>query len=152
MVRRHMNSQMRSQRSSRVAIWESEREKADSYWWSGQHASAWHLWMVCWQAQHFSAQSVINKVVGNKTTVASGQKVVNSTKVSTNTSSDVDLILGDMVEKCTPSVVSITNLSVQQVQWFLLAVFVNKESQSSGSGIGLSDRMIQSYWLWQITT
>ncbi len=77
---------------------------------------------------------VINKVVGNKTTVASSGQKVNSTKVSTNTSSDVDSDLADMVENVMPSVVSITNLSVQQVQDFFGGVR-EYESQSSGSGI-----------------
>lgn len=77
---------------------------------------------------------VINKVVGNKTTVASSGQKVNSTKVSTNTSSDVDSELADMVENVMPSVVSITNLSVQQVQDFFGGVR-EYESQSSGSGI-----------------
>ena len=77
---------------------------------------------------------VINKVVGNKTTVASSGQKVNSTKVSTNTSSDVDSNLADMVENVMPSVVSITNLSVQQVQDFFGGVR-EYESQSSGSGI-----------------
>lgn len=59
---------------------------------------------------------------------------MNSTKVSTNTSSDVDSDLADMVENVMPSVVSITNLSVQQVQDFFGGVR-EYESQSSGSGI-----------------
>ena len=45
---------------------------------------------------------VINKVVGNKTTVASSGQKVNSTKVSTNTCSDVDSDLADMVENVMP--------------------------------------------------
>lgn len=76
---------------------------------------------------------VFNKVVGNKETVSTGQKV-NSTKVSTNTGSDVDSELADMVESVMPSIVSITNLSVQQVQDFFGGVR-SYESQSSGSGI-----------------
>lgn len=77
---------------------------------------------------------MINKVVGNKTATGVAEKQVNSTKVSANTTSDVDSELADMVERVMPSVVSITNLSVQQVQDFFGGVR-EYESQSSGSGI-----------------
>lgn len=76
---------------------------------------------------------VFNKVIGNKKTVSTGQQV-NSTKVSTNTGTDVNSELADMVESVMPSIVSITNLSVQQVQDFFGGVR-SYESQSSGSGI-----------------
>lgn len=76
---------------------------------------------------------VFDKALGDKKTTAAGQQV-NSTKVSTNTSSDVDSELADMVESVMPSIVSITNLSVQQVQDFFGGVR-EYESQSSGSGI-----------------
>lgn len=80
-----------------------------------------------------ASNMVINKVTGNKNTASTGQQV-NSIKVSTNTNSDVDSELADMVESVMPSIVSITNLSVQQVQDFFGGVR-EYESQSSGSGI-----------------
>ncbi len=81
-----------------------------------------------------ASNMVINKVVRKESTTSSAEKQVNSTKVSANTSSDVDSELADMVESVMPSVVSITNLSVQQVQDFFGGVR-QYESQSSGSGI-----------------
>lgn len=76
---------------------------------------------------------VFDKAFGNKK-IASTDQQVNTTKVSTNKVSDIDSDLADMVESVMPSIVSITNLSVQQVQDFFGGVR-EYESQSSGSGI-----------------
>lgn len=78
---------------------------------------------------------VLNKFTGNSTTSSSTKgKAVSSTQVSTNTNSTVNSDIADVVENVMPSVVSITNLSVQQVQDFFGGVR-QQESQSSGSGI-----------------
>lgn len=76
---------------------------------------------------------VFDKAFGNKK-IASTDQQVNTTKVSTNKVADIDSDLADMVESVMPSIVSITNLSVQQVQDFFGGVR-EYESQSSGSGI-----------------
>lgn len=76
---------------------------------------------------------VFDKFFGNKK-IASTDQQVNTTKVSTNKVADIDSELADMVESVMPSIVSITNLSVQQVQDFFGGVR-EYESQSSGSGI-----------------
>ncbi len=59
---------------------------------------------------------------------------VESTKLSTNTDSKVSSDVAEIAEKVMPSVVSITNMSVQQVQSFFGGV-QERENKSVGSGI-----------------
>lgn len=59
---------------------------------------------------------------------------VESTKLSANTNSEVTSDIAKIAEKVMPSVVSITNMSVQQVQSFFGGV-QQRENKSVGSGI-----------------
>lgn len=61
--------------------------------------------------------------------------VVGSTEISTNSGTTVDSDIADVTEGVMPSVVSIVNLSVQEVQNFFFGGTTEYESQSSGSGI-----------------
>ena len=88
-----------------------------------------------------SAVFQTGNVVGNKIfgTGSSGKtakqaSTVGSTKLNTTTNSTVNSDIADIAEKAMPSVVSITNMSVQQVQNFFGGV-QEQESKSVGSGI-----------------
>ena len=69
---------------------------------------------------------------GDKGAVGS---TVNSTQVSTNKDSVVNSDIADVAESVMPSVVSITNMSVQEVQNFFFGGVTQYESTSTGSGI-----------------
>ncbi|KMZ55394.1 S1C family serine protease [Dorea sp. D27] len=80
-------------------------------------------------------------VVGNKIFGTGGSEktakqtsTVGSTKLNTSTNSTVNSDIADIANKAMPSVVSITNMSVQQVQNFFGGV-QEQESKSVGSGI-----------------
>ena len=60
---------------------------------------------------------------------------VTSTQVSTNKGSVVNSDIADVAESVMPSVVSITNMSVQEVQNFFFGGVTQYESTSTGSGI-----------------
>ena len=84
----------------------------------------------------FQAGNIIfNKVLGRKTVANANSKTVNSTQVSTKSDSKVNSDVADIAGNVMPSVVSITNLSVQQVQDFFFGSTFERETQSSGSGI-----------------
>lgn len=121
MVRRHMNSQMRSQRSRPSRHMRKEKERKPIHIgvkWATCICMALVFGLLA-SAAFQASNLVINKVVGNKTTVASSGQKVNSTKVSTNTSSDVDSDLADMVENVMPSVVSINKFKCTAGTGFL---------------------------------
>lgn len=96
-----------------------------------------------------SAAFQTSNLVGSKVFSTSGSKTkevatVNSAKISTSsdsssTSSDISKVASNVM----PSVVSITNLSVQQVQNFFGGV-QEQESKSVGSGI-IIPRQIQNF-------
>ena len=58
-----------------------------------------------------------------------------TTEISTNKGSSVESEVADVAENVMPSVVSITNMSIQEVQNFFFGGTTQYESQSSGSGI-----------------
>lgn len=80
-----------------------------------------------------ASNRVINGIFGETETQAA--KTVNTTQVSTNTDSKVNSDIVQVAANVMPSVVSITNLSVQEVQTFFFGGTTTQESESSGSGI-----------------
>lgn len=69
----------------------------------------------------------------DKTTTASSDKISNGTSLSTS-SSVVTSDVSDVVEKVMPSIVSITSMSVEEVQSFFGGTY---EQQSEGAGTGI---------------
>lgn len=108
-------------------------------------------WLVC------IAMAVVFGLVASATFVASAY-VMNGTSLWTNltlnqknneiekaqtttsTNSTVDSDIANVAESVMPSVVSITNSSVQQVQDWIFGQFYQQEQQSSGSGIIISQK------------
>lgn len=91
---------------------------------------------VTFQASNYLTDRMLGKTDQTDTssqTSANSSKNVNSTKL-TQTTSAVTSDISEIVENAMPSVVSITNISVQQVQSFFQGT-QEYESQSSGSGI-----------------
>lgn len=78
---------------------------------------------------------VIDDMFGGKTTNNQAGQSVNSTEIATGNGSTVKSDVADVAESVMPSVVSIVNLSVQEVQNFFFGGTTQYESQSSGSGI-----------------
>lgn len=78
---------------------------------------------------------LIGKVTGSDQKVAT-TKVVSNTKLTTSTST-VTSDVSEIVENTMPSIVSITNMSVQQVQNFFGGIR-EYESESAGSGFIIS--------------
>lgn len=78
---------------------------------------------------------VFNRVLGTTAVSKNPAKKVDSTQVTTTSNSTVKSDIADIAENVMPSVVSITNLSVQQAQDFFFGSTVERETQSSGSGI-----------------
>lgn len=81
-----------------------------------------------------SNRVIDNMLGGNKTNNHTGQ-IVNSTEITTGSGSTVKSDVANVAESVMPSVVSIVNLSVQEVQNFFFGGTTQYESQSSGSGI-----------------
>ncbi len=78
---------------------------------------------------------VIDKFFGEHTTNNQSGQTVNSTEILTGSGSTVQSDIAVVTESVMPSVVSIVNLSVQEVQNFFFGGTTQYESQSSGSGI-----------------
>lgn len=78
---------------------------------------------------------VIDNIFGQKATNNHSGQIVNSTEISTGSGSTVKSDIADVTDSVMPSVVSIVNLSVQEVQNFFFGGTTQYESQSSGSGI-----------------
>lgn len=78
---------------------------------------------------------VIDKVFGEKAPHNNVGQTVDSTQISTGSGSTVNSDVADVSDSVMPSVVSIVNLSVQEVQNFFFGGTTQYESQSSGSGI-----------------
>lgn len=91
---------------------------------------------TAFQATNVVADKILGKnqkTVSTSGTASSGNNSVSNTKLTQNTST-VTSDISDIVENAMPSVVSITNMSVQQVQNFFGGI-QQQESRSSGSGI-----------------
>ena len=64
-----------------------------------------------------------------------GGGIVNNTQIGTNTGTTVISDVADVAESVMPSVVSITSMSIQEVQNFFFGGVTQYETQGSGSGI-----------------
>lgn len=89
----------------------------------------------------FQTSNIIaDKITGKETTSDAGNKqaktttTANSTKLTTSSGTTVTTDIAQIVENTMPSVVSITSMSVQEVQSFFGGV-QEQESESAGSGI-----------------
>lgn len=83
----------------------------------------------------FQATNLIgSKLLGTTANVGKSTKSVDSTTISTHSDSTVDSDVATIAKNCMPSVVSITNLGVEQVQDFFGGIR-EKEITSAGSGI-----------------
>ena len=78
---------------------------------------------------------MIDSIFGEKTTQNNSGQTVNSTEITAGSGSTVKSDVADVTDSVMPSVVSIVNLSVQEVQNFFFGGTTQYESQSSGSGI-----------------
>lgn len=78
---------------------------------------------------------VIDNLFGGKANQNNIGQTVNSTQIATGSGTTVNSDVADVTESVMPSVVSIVNLSVQEVQNFFFGGTTKYESQSSGSGI-----------------
>lgn len=77
-----------------------------------------------------ASNSLIESITGK-----GSDKVVSTTQISTNSSSNIESDIANVAANVMPSVVSITNLSVQEVQMFFFGGTVEQEYESSGSGV-----------------
>lgn len=83
----------------------------------------------------FQATNLIgSKLLGTTASVGKSTKSVDSTTISTHSDSTVDSDIATIAKNSMPSVVSITNLGVEQVQDFFGGIR-EKEITSAGSGI-----------------
>lgn len=82
-----------------------------------------------------ASNRVIDNIFGERVTQNNAGQVVNSTQISTGSGTTVNSDVANVTESVMPSVVSIVNLSVQEVQNFFFGGTTQYESQSSGSGI-----------------
>ena len=78
---------------------------------------------------------VINEFFGGNANQNNNGQTVNSTQIASGSGTTVKSDVADVTESVMPSVVSIVNLSVQEVQNFFFGGTTQYESQSSGSGI-----------------
>lgn len=78
---------------------------------------------------------VIDNIFGARTNQNNSGQTVNSTQIATGSGTTVNSDVADVTDSVMPSVVSIVNLSVQEVQNFFFGGTTQYESQSSGSGI-----------------
>ncbi len=84
-------------------------------------------------AMFLTTNSIVGRYFKTPTQNGAGQSV-SSTEVGTNTGSTVVSGVADVAENVMPSVVSVTNMSIQEVQNFFGGV-TQYESTSTGSGI-----------------
>lgn len=79
---------------------------------------------------------IINGIFGEvESSTTEKKEEVGSTQIVTGSGTKVESDIADVAERVMPSVVSITNLSVQEVQNYFFGGTTQYESQSSGSGI-----------------
>lgn len=83
---------------------------------------------IVFQASNFLIESITGKNPDSNKTVL-------STQITTGNGSEIDSDIAKVTENVMPSVVSITNLSVQEVQMFFFGGTVQQEYESSGSGV-----------------
>lgn len=81
------------------------------------------------------ANGIANYFSKNFGNADKGNVKVDSTQISTNSGTTVKSSVADVAESVMPSVVSITNMSIQEVQNYFWGGVTQYESQSSGSGI-----------------
>lgn len=82
-----------------------------------------------------ASNRVIDNFFGGTVNKNNTGQTVNSTQIATGSGTTVNSDVADVTESVMPSVVSIVNLSVQEVQNFFFGGTTQYESQSSGSGI-----------------
>ena len=89
---------------------------------------------------------VFGRFLGNSDT-ASAEKTVESARLTTSSGGTAQSDVAKIAQNAMPSVVSITNMSVQQVQNFFGGV-QEQEMKSAGSGIIISqtDSELLSHW------
>lgn len=79
---------------------------------------------------------IINGLFGDVTpTTTEKKEEIGTTQIVTGNDATVESDIADVAESVMPSVVSITNLSVQEVENYFFGGTTQYESQSSGSGI-----------------
>ena len=78
---------------------------------------------------------VLDNFLGEKAVQNHTGQTVDSTEISTGKGTTVESDIANVADSVMPSVVSIVNLSVQEVQNFFFGGTTQYESQSSGSGI-----------------
>ena len=79
---------------------------------------------------------IINGLFGDVTpTTTEKKEEIGTTQIVTGNGATVESDIADVAESVMPSVVSITNLSVQEVENYFFGGTTQYESQSSGSGI-----------------
>ena len=83
---------------------------------------------IVFQASNFLIESITGKTPDSNKTVL-------STQITTGNGSAIESDIAKVAENVMPSVVSITNLSVQEVQMFFFGGTVQQEYESSGSGV-----------------
>ena len=87
---------------------------------------------------------IINRYFGKSAPSTVTDSKLNTTQIATGTGEAVSSNIADVAANVMPSVVSITNLSIQEVQSFFFGGVQQYESQSSGSGIiiGQNDKEV----------
>ena len=79
---------------------------------------------------------IINGLFGDvEQTTSEKKEEIGTTQIVTGSGATVESDIADVAESVMPSVVSITNLSVQEVENYFFGGTTQYESQSSGSGI-----------------
>lgn len=91
------------------------------------------LFGVVASATYQTSNYLVGKLLGKDKTVSTTEKEVTTTKVN-KSKSTITSDVTDIVNETMPSVVSITNMSVQEVQSFFGGT-MQQEMQSSGSGV-----------------
>lgn len=82
----------------------------------------------------YTIGKILGKIEGRTSGQNVEQKQVESTKLTTSSSGKITTDVTEIAQNAMPSVVSITNISIQQVQSFFGGVF-EREIPSAGSGI-----------------
>ena len=91
------------------------------------------LFGIVASATYQASNYLVGKLLGKNSTVSAVEKGVPTTKVN-KAKSTITSDVTDIVNETMPSVVSITNMSVQEVQSFFGGT-MQQEMQSSGSGV-----------------
>ena len=78
---------------------------------------------------------IMNRFFGDVSFSTGGGTKIDSTEIATGSGTTVLSDVADVAESVMPSVVSITNMSIQEVQNYFFGGVTQYQSQSSGSGI-----------------